>query len=85
MPENGDTGRRLRAVLDALLGVPAADVSGAERLDELAPIDSLSLAELAAALDREFGVVVPGEALTAALRVADLEELLTALRAESTA
>lgn len=85
MPDDDDTGRRLRAVLDALLGVPASALSGDERLDELAPIDSLSLAELAAALDREFGVVVPGEELTSALRVAELEDLLVLLRAESTA
>lgn len=71
-----ETRRRVRAVLDAVLGVPAATISGGQRLDELAPLDSLSLAELASALDREFAVVVPGEELTTSLRVIELEDLV---------
>ena len=76
MGDGDDTRRRVRAVLDAVLGVPSPEISGNERLDELAPLDSLSLAELASALDREFGVVIPGEELTTALRVIELEALV---------
>jgi acyl carrier protein len=75
-----DTRRRVRGVLDTLLGIPVESITGSERLDELAALDSLSLAELASALDREFTVVVPGEELTTSLLVAELEAIVAAAR-----
>jgi acyl carrier protein len=71
---------RVQAVLEAVLGVPRESITAAARLDELAPLDSLSLAELASALDREFGVLIPGEDLTTSLRVADLESIVEEAR-----
>lgn len=67
---------RLGAVLEAVLGVAPESIDPAARLDELAPLDSLSLAELASALDHEFAIEVPGEELTTSLSVAELESLV---------
>jgi acyl carrier protein len=81
MSDQDEALQRVRTVLDAVLGVPADTIAGDERLDELAPLDSLSLAELASALDREFGVLVPGEEMTTSLRVSELVALVAAARA----
>ena len=67
---------RLGEVLEAVLGVPRAGVVPAAHLDELAPIDSLALAELASALDREFEIQVPGEELKTSLTVSELVALV---------
>lgn len=74
---------RLGAVLEAVLGVAPEAIDPAARLDELAPLDSLSLAELASALDREFEIEVPGEELSTALSVAELEALIEQTRRNS--
>jgi len=55
-----------------VLRVPAESVIGDARLTELAELDSLSLAEIAAALDEEFGIHVPGDDLTTVQTVAEL-------------
>jgi len=75
---------RLWSVLEAVLGVPKESITGSARLDELAPLDSLSLAELASALDREFAVLVPGEELTTSLLVAELEAIVEEARLAAT-
>jgi len=73
---------RLVAVLEETLGVPREALHANARLDEVAPLDSLSLAELAAALDDAFGIQVPGEELTTSLSVAELRAIVaTAPRA----
>jgi acyl carrier protein len=71
---------RLASVLEEALGVPRDAFTADARLDEVAPLDSLSLAELAAALDREFDIQVPGEELTTSLSVADLRTIVEAAR-----
>jgi acyl carrier protein len=76
---HGTTEERVRGVLERVLRVPATAAVASARLDEIAPVDSLSLAELAAALDEEFAVEVPGEKLTTALSVPALVALIDAL------
>ena len=66
------TEERVQQVVASVLRVPPASVVPAARLAELAALDSLSLAEIAAALDEEFGVRVPGDDLAAVQTVADL-------------
>jgi acyl carrier protein len=46
------------------------------RLADLAQLDSLSLAEIAAALDEEFGIRVPGDDLTTVQTVAELSAVV---------
>jgi acyl carrier protein len=75
---SGDQRDRIWNVLEAVLGVPREVITSEARLDELAPLDSLSLAELASALDREFVVSVPGEELTTGLRVGELVSIVEA-------
>lgn len=65
---SGDSRDRIRTVLETVLGVPKETITGEARLDELA------------ALDREFGVLVPGEELTTSLRVAELEAIVETAR-----
>lgn len=81
--EQMEIGARLCGVLEEVLGVPREGIDASARLDELAPLDSLSLAELASALDRTFDVVVPGEELTTALRVEQLRDIVEAARREA--
>ncbi len=69
---------RLGNVLETVLRVPRASVVAGVRLDELAALDSLSLAELASALDREFEIQVPGEELKTSLTVSQLLALIDA-------
>jgi acyl carrier protein len=71
---------RVREVLERILGVPRESAVDSARLDELAPLDSLSLAELASALDQEFSIEVPGENLTTSLSVAELTALVDEAR-----
>jgi acyl carrier protein len=63
---------RVRQVVASVLRVPAPSVEPTARLVDLAELDSLSLAEIAAALDEEFAVRVPGDDLTAVQTVAEL-------------
>jgi acyl carrier protein len=76
---DGKTEERVRVILERVVGIPAKARVASARLDEIAPLDSLSLAELAAALDEEFAVEVPGEKLTTALSVPALVALIDAL------
>jgi len=76
----GTTEERVRMILEHVVGIPAKARVASMPLDEIAPMDSLSLAELAAALDEEFAVEVPGEQLTTALSVPELVALIDELR-----
>lgn len=76
---SGTTEERVRGVLERVLRVPANAAVASAPLDEIAPVDSLSLAELAAALDEEFEVEVPGEILTTALSVPAIVALIDEL------
>jgi acyl carrier protein len=63
---------RVRQVVASVLRVAPETVTPAARLAELAELDSLSLAEIAAALDEEFAIRVPGDDLTAVQTVGEL-------------
>ena len=76
---NGTIEERVRGVLERVLRLPAKAAVASAPLDEIAPVDSLSLAELAAALDEEFAVEVPGERLTTYLSVPALVALIDEL------
>lgn len=67
---------RTRAVVSAVLRVPLDRVEPAAALGEITPLDSLSLAEVASALDDEFGVRLPSENLAITLSVQELAELV---------
>jgi len=67
---------RTRAVVSAVLRVPLDRVEPAAALGEITALDSLSLAEVASALDDEFGVRLPSENLAITLSVQELAELV---------
>lgn len=82
MPES--TTERVKALLMRVLRVPASMFATPARLDEIAAVDSLSLAELAAALDEEFAIEIDGERLTAGLSLPQVASLVDeALRAKA--
>lgn len=76
----GSTEERLFAVLHEVLGVPHDALTATARLDEIAPLDSLSLAELASAIDEEFDIQLPGEELTTSLAIGELTAIVDAAR-----
>lgn len=59
-----------------VLRVPEEALGAEGPIGEAAALDSLSLAEIASALDDEFGIRIPGEDLTAALSLRDLADLV---------
>ncbi|MFM7141664.1 MAG: acyl carrier protein [Alphaproteobacteria bacterium] len=68
--------QRLEEILAQVLHVSRGDVSRGRRLCDLADLDSLSLVEIASAVDEAFGVRLPGDGLTAALTVSELADLV---------
>jgi acyl carrier protein len=76
---DGTTEKRVRVLLEHVVGIPADAVVTSAPLDEIVPMDSLSLAELAAALDEEFQVEVPADELTTTLSVPALVALVDGL------
>ena len=63
---------RVRQVVASVLRVPPASVTPTVRLADLAELDSLSLAEIASALDEEFEIRVPADDLTTVQTVDEL-------------
>ena len=72
---------RVRNVVAEVLRVPLDSLAPASRLSELATLDSLSLVEIASALDDEFGIRVPSDDLSTAVTIADLERIVVGCRA----
>lgn len=64
------------AIVAAVLHVPLETVAPGAALADLGPLDSLSLAEIASALDDEFEVRLPSEDLATTLSVRDLAALV---------
>ncbi|MEO2167555.1 MAG: acyl carrier protein [bacterium] len=67
---------KVRCSVAQALSIDEATVAAQSRLSELADLDSLSLVEIATALDDDFGVRLPGDALVDALTIADLVKLV---------
>ena len=67
---------RVQKVLAAVLRAPMESVGPSARLSEIAALDSLSLAEIASAVDEEFRVRLPADDLATVLTVADLVRLV---------
>ncbi len=67
---------RVQQVVASVLRVPLESVTPSALLSEIAALDSLSLAEIAAALDEEFRTRVPSDDLTAVRTVRDLATLV---------
>jgi len=72
---------RVRKVVAEVMRVPAETLDPTARIEDLGETDSLTLAEIATALDAEFVVRVPSEDLAAARSVADLVALVERLAA----
>ncbi len=68
--------KRVQQVVASVLRVPVQTVTPSALLSEIAALDSLSLAEIAAALDEEFRARVPSDDLTAVQTVSDLATLV---------
>ena len=72
MDHAADAVERTKRIVAAVLQVPPEEVAQDSVLNQLAELDSLSLAEIASALDDEFGIRVPSEALRPTSSVAEL-------------
>jgi acyl carrier protein len=70
---------RVQSVVASVLRVPAEKVTPTAVLSEIAALDSLSLAEIAAAHDEEFRIYVPSDDLTVVQSVRDLAALVERL------
>ena len=82
---NGELVQRVREVVARVLAVDAGAVDPAKRIDQIAEIDSLSLAEIASGLDDAFGIRISTEALVEATTVGDLIAVVDGLVAEQKA
>jgi acyl carrier protein len=67
---------RTRSVVADVLRIPVADLDTDAPLAEVTTLDSLSLAEIASALDDSFGVRLPSTELAEVRSVRDLAELV---------
>ena len=67
---------RTRMVVAGVLRVSPAELEPDSPLSEVTTLDSLSLAEIASALDDTFGVRLPSAELGEVLSVRDLAELV---------
>jgi acyl carrier protein len=70
---------RVRKIVSEVMRVPEATLDTGARLEDLGETDSLTLAEIATALDAEFLVRVPSEDLANARSVADLASVVERL------
>ena len=67
---------KTRAIVARVLRIPEESLAPDGPIGEAVAMDSLSLAEIASALDDEFGIRIPGEDLTAAMSLRDLSTLV---------
>ena len=64
------------ATIAIALDLPVADVRPESRLADLAELDSLSLVEIATAIDGDFQIRLPGDALSETLSVNDVMRMI---------
>lgn len=76
---------RVTKVVADVLRVPEERLTPSMRIEDIGETDSLTLAEIATALDAEFGVRVPSEGLIDARSVAELEALIERCLRDSSA
>lgn len=76
---------RVTKVVADVLRVPEERLTPSMRIEDIAETDSLTLAEIATALDAEFGVRVPSEGLVDARSLAELEGLIERCLRDSSA
>lgn len=76
---------RVKKVVAEVMRVPTDGLDVHARIEDLGETDSLTLAEIATALDAEFLVRVPSEAMIDARSVGDLVALVERLREPSEA
>ena len=76
---------RVRKVVAEVMRVPEGTIDAGARIEDLGETDSLTLAEIATALDAEFVVRVPSEDLVDARSVGDLVALVERLRGRAEA
>jgi len=70
---------RVRKVVAEVMRVPEGTLDTSARIEDLGETDSLTLAEIATALDAEFLIRVPSEELADARSVGDLVRLVERL------
>ena len=70
---------RVKRVVGEVMRVPDGTLDVTARIEDLGESDSLTLAEIATALDMEFGIRVPSEAMVDARSVGDLVALVERL------
>jgi acyl carrier protein len=70
---------RVTGVVREVMRVPDGTLDVAARIEDLGDTDSLTLAEIATALDLEFGIRVPSEAMVDARSIGDLVALVERL------
>jgi acyl carrier protein len=76
---------RVARVVAEVMRVPAGTLEVQARIEDLGETDSLTLAEIATALDAEFLVRVPSEEMVDARSVGDLVALVERLRGRAEA
>lgn len=74
---------RVTKVVAQVMHVPEAGIDTSARLEDLGETDSLTLAEIATALEAEFSIRVPSETLAGARSVDDLTRLVDRLSADA--
>ncbi|MBY0273808.1 acyl carrier protein [Candidatus Binatia bacterium] len=74
---------QVKKVVGEVMRVPEGAIDVTARLEDLGESDSLTLAEIATALEMELGVRVPSEAMVDARSVADLVTLVDRLKASA--
>lgn len=74
---------QVKKVVGEVMRVPEGTIDVTARLEDLGESDSLTLAEIATALEMELGVRVPSEAMVDARSVADLVALVDRLKASA--
>jgi acyl carrier protein len=78
VPPNVITLKRVHLVVASVLRVPVEHVEPHVPLYQVTELDSMHLAEIAAALDEEFNIRLPTEGLEAVQTVEDLARLVGA-------
>lgn len=73
----------VKKVVGEVMRVPEGTIDVTARIEDLGESDSLTLAEIATALEMELGVRVPSEAMVEARSIADLVALCDRLKASA--